>query len=133
MKRPPITPGHWDMHTDIRTGPGPEYNPWYDQWILDSDTRKLMAIMEVPRLATTKAHTLEVLREHRECMEEVGANAVAIAALPQLLEALEAIVKADEDATKQLKELYGIQPSEGALHLQSMARAALIAAGYTED
>lgn len=62
-----------------------------------------------------------------------GANKKAALAIPQLLEALEEIVKADEDATKALKEIYGIQPNEGALRLQSMARAALIAAGYTED
>lgn len=74
------------MKEDTRTGPGPEYNPWYDQWILDSNTRKFMALLEYPRLATNKIHSLKTLKEHREGKEEVAANARLIATSPALLQ-----------------------------------------------
>lgn len=57
------------------------------QWVLDSETRSGMAILEVEDLSEW-AKCRGYSPEHEETMEEVAANAALIAAAPELLEAL---------------------------------------------
>lgn len=111
-----ITPGPWKCFKDTRHGP--QGNPWAYQWIIESDSRKFMAVLEVPVLATTVDHKQRVLAEHQQTMAEVQANARAIAALPDCLEALKLAAALDPYS------------NEGVRAVTKTALAALKKAGY---
>jgi hypothetical protein len=87
------TPGPWKYFTDTRYGPyktdGKRGNPHYHQWWIESDTRKCVAVLEVPYLALPPIkHEPSVIIEHTETVREVEANACLIAAAPELLQVL---------------------------------------------
>jgi hypothetical protein len=84
-----FTPGPWRFYKDTRHGPwntqtNTQGSPYYYQWWIHSDTRKHMAVMEVPYLAKGIKHSAAVRREHAETLREVQANAELIASAPVL-------------------------------------------------
>ena len=99
------TPGPFRVLKDVRYGPsGSKYA---DQWWIDSDSRKAMALLEVWELNRDpkwrKANPDKV-KERRATMREVAANAALFAAAPDLLEALKwALSKTNPSPCRCLK------------------------------
>jgi hypothetical protein len=111
----PSTPRPWRKYADTRYGPSGSV--WYHDWIIDSPTRKLMAVLSAPALARGVKHSAEVKREHSETLREVEANAELIVRAVNEHDALRAVVKAVQGlldlakdpagSTFTLKEVFG--------------------------
>jgi hypothetical protein len=87
------TPGPWKFFHDQRHGESGNLHA--DLFIIESDTRKSMATLEVWALNADpkwrKAHP-EVIKERAQTLVEVKANAYLIAAAPDLLAALQSLM-----------------------------------------
>jgi hypothetical protein len=116
MKKPNITPGPWKVHHDTRLGPSGSKHA--DQWWLDSGTRNGMALLEVWEITEETWKNPARAAEQRDTLYEVQENAQAIAAVPELLEALE-----------QCLLFVTATPHDPAFHDRIVA--ALTKAGYT--
>ena len=99
------TAGPWRFFKDTRFGPwntveNKQGNPHYYQWWIESDTRKLMALLEVPYLAKGVGHSVATKAEHRKTLKEVEANAHLIVAAPDLLKACKRLLRLHRDTAK---------------------------------
>lgn len=122
------TPGPWKFFKDTRFGPwntaeNKQGNPHYYQWWIESDSRKCMALLEVPYLNTDpkwrKDHP-QVIAEHAKTLKEVEANAALIAAAPELLEACNLFLAYHDNQTPDAVTLE---------HVEMSIRAAIAKAG----
>jgi hypothetical protein len=87
------TPGPWRVYKSDRFGESG--NKHADVWLIESDTRKAMAMLEVWALNSSPKWRREnraAVLEHRETISEVKANAHLIAAAPELLAAVREFV-----------------------------------------
>ena len=85
------TQGPWVFKKDERLGESG--NKHADLWIIESKSRKAMAILEVWELNRSpkwRSENPEKIKEHSDTIAEVEANARLIASAPELLDALEA-------------------------------------------
>lgn len=88
------TPGPWRFFKNDRYGQSG--NKHADCWVLESNTRKYMAVMEVFALNADpkwrKTHKA-ALSEHAKTIREVEANARLISLAPELVDALNAMLR----------------------------------------
>lgn len=132
------TPEDWKFYADTRLGPSG--NVHYYDWIIESDSRKLMAVLSVPEINKNKKWREEYpnkVREHEETLLEVEANAKRIVAcvnackginpevIPDLIKIVELHVNQCSEWASRMASMCDMEDSEAYKRDSLMSRSVL--------